>query len=77
MSVFGSSRSWSARAGTGGGFFGTDKTCPPVGDCTVKNFLGTRGSREQPEDGEEENTESSRGWPFAGSYEPGRKRARG
>ena len=75
MPVFGSSRSWSARAGTGGGFFGTDKTCPPVGDCDVKNFLGTR--RSPPEDGEEETTKSSRIWPFAGSYGTGRKKARG
>jgi hypothetical protein len=74
MSVFGSSRSWSARAGTGGGFF-TDKTCPPVEDCTVKNFLGTR--RSSPEDKEGDEAGDSRGWPFAGSYEPGREKARG
>jgi len=36
---FSSSNSWSAQASKPGGMFHPEKRCPPVPDCTVKNFV--------------------------------------
>jgi hypothetical protein len=37
--LFSSRNSWSAQASKPGGMFHPEKRCPPVEDCTVKNFV--------------------------------------
>lgn len=64
--------------------FHPEKKCPPVDDCNVKTFLGTRREpsktkkqlkAENQQDKKEkkekkEKQQKSGGWPFAGSYDP-------
>ena len=39
MPLFGSNKSWSSQASKPGGMFHPEKRCPPIEDCTVKNFV--------------------------------------
>lgn len=39
MPIFSSGKSWSSQGSGPGGLFHSNKRCPPVDDCAVKNFV--------------------------------------
>ncbi len=78
MGLFSSRNSWSSQAKGYNGFF-HPKTCPPVDDCDLKKFVGSRRppagltprqEKELAKLKKQAEAKKQRSWPNAGKYTP-------